>query len=70
MAGELAHYLRSSWKEIWQPLGRSKDSPTDLFNELVRELVAVPTPPAAPAAPPPQAFDNAGVLVDPIHLAI
>ncbi len=67
MSGELAPLLGRSWKEVWLPLARSKSAPADLYSELVRELVPAPQAPAQPPTPPPNAFDEAGELVDPVH---
>lgn len=69
MSGEIAPVVGRSWKEIWLPLSKARQAPSDLFNELVRELWDEPQPPAQPITPPPDAFDNNGELIGPEHIA-
>ena len=68
MSGEIAPVMQRTWKEVWQPLARSNIAPPDMFNELLGELSDEPTAPPAPEIPPPNAFDENGVLIDQEHV--
>jgi hypothetical protein len=64
MNGELLPVWDRSWQEVWLRLSKSSVAPEDLFMELVGELASAPPHPIAPAAPPANAFDINGVLID------
>jgi hypothetical protein len=68
MNGELLPVWDRSWQEVWLPLSKSSMAPEDLFVELVGGLATPPTQPTPPAAPPGNAFNVEGVLVDLIAL--
>ncbi len=69
MPSRLAAVWPRTWREIWAPLGKSSFAPDDMFAVLVRAIAPRPIEPLAPAAPPPEAYDGEGILVDPEAVA-
>ncbi|MGJ4911788.1 hypothetical protein [Bradyrhizobium sp. HKCCYLS2033] len=64
MNGELLPVWPRTWQEIWVALSKHSSAQVDLFMEMVSGLAVPPRPPGLPVAPPPEAFDENGVLVD------
>ena len=64
MNGELLPVWPRTWREIWLRLASSNCAPDDLFIELVSSLAPPPKQPSSPKAPPPDAFDAEGKLID------
>jgi hypothetical protein len=58
-----------SWQEVWHPLSKSSMVPEDLFVDLIGGLVNPQPRPIPPAPPAVTAFDDEGVLIDPIALS-
>jgi hypothetical protein len=64
MTGELLQVWPRTWNEIWLRLAKSKTAPADLFVVLVTDLAIVPKQPIPPPAPPADAFNAVGEIVD------
>lgn len=58
MIGELLPIWQETWREIWVPLSRHRDVPTDLWTSLFNVLVKPPAPPFPPVIP--EEFDEDG----------
>lgn len=65
MSGALIRVWSETWPELWVKLQRASFAPSDLFNEMLRQIIPNPTPPMSPAAPLAEAFNADGELVDP-----
>lgn len=64
MNGELIPVWTRTWQEIWVALSKHPTAEVGLFMEMVSSLAVPPQPPVLPSTPPPEAFDENGVLVD------
>ncbi|TPN49492.1 hypothetical protein FJ976_17335 [Mesorhizobium sp. B1-1-9] len=68
MRAELLPALPATWSEVWLPLSRHAECPSDIFVLLVEHLIDPPFAPVQPPLPQPEAFDVDGRLSDPLAI--